>query len=254
MPSLQIDQVCYGWDAPLGSALSLQAKPGEVWAILGENGVGKSALLHTLGGLKRPLGGRVLVDGVDIARCPKKLLARRLGLLLQQPPLPFPFSVWESVAAGRYAHRKLWCGFSATDEHAVAAALTAVGLNEKAAARVDRLSGGEQRRVAIATLLAQEPGVLLLDEPANHLDLRHQALLLKHLCAMAHAGDRLLIMSMHDVNLAASYADQVLLLYPDGSHESGPVATLLDAQKLSRLYTHPLRVIRDGERALWIAE
>ncbi|MDX1589095.1 MAG: ABC transporter ATP-binding protein [Oleiphilaceae bacterium] len=247
MTSLQIDRLCYGRAGqPLNQPLTLRANPGELWAVLGENGVGKSTLMHTLAGLIRPVAGQVSVDGVDIRRCPRKLLARRLGLVMQHSDLAFPYSVREMVSAGRYPHRPPWRGLREEDRQAVDQALEALALEPLAQRAIDQLSGGEQRRVAIATILAQSPGVVLMDEPVQQLDVRHQIRLMEH-CRQLAGEQRLVMLSLHDVSLARQYADRLLLLYPDGAWEAGITGQLLTPSRLEHLYGVPLQASGQGE-------
>lgn len=254
MTILQSDNLVFGRGTTrLGAPLSLQAHGGEFWMVLGENGVGKSTLLLTLAGLLRPLGGRAFLDGIDVMRFPRKMLAQRLGMLLQQTDMTFPFTVREAVAGGRYARRKPWHSPSMEDDAAVDEALQACAMTGFAGQGIQRLSGGEQRRVAIATLLAQKPDVLLLDEPVNPLDLRHQSGLMAHFRRLVNEERRLVMMSVHDVNLAARYADCVILMFPDGSIEAGPASELLTRPKLEALYRHPLHEIRDQNTPFWVA-
>lgn len=251
MASLQVDQLCVGRGGhALNQALTLQASAGQVWAVLGENGSGKSTLLHTLAGLLKPVTGQVSVDGVDIRRCPRKLLARRLGLVMQQASLAFPYSVREMVSAGRYAHRPPWGGLTEQDQQAINEALAATALQPLAERPINHLSGGEQRRVAIATVLAQQPGVLLMDEPVQQLDMRHQVSLMRHCRTLAESG-RLVVLSLHDVNLARQHADQLLLLYPDGDWETGIPDQLLSASRLEHLYGVPLQDLGQGPHHFW---
>lgn len=255
MASLQLHGLQFGRSGrALNQPLDLQGRAGEVWAVLGENGVGKSSLLLTLAGLLPPVAGRASVDGVDVRRCPRKLLARRIGLLLQQAQLDFPFTVREAVGAGRYAHRQGWQSLGLADEPLIEQAIAECGLAALADERVDRLSGGEQRRVALATLFAQDPGVLLLDEPANHLDLRHQARLLGQIRELAQQRQRLVIMTVHDINVAAHYADRILLLYPDGGHDSGMTGQMLTAERLERVFNYPVTRIGDGAQSFWLPD
>ncbi|TVP59584.1 MAG: ABC transporter ATP-binding protein [Halomonadaceae bacterium] len=254
MASLQIDQLCFGRGGKaLNQPLTLQASAGQVWAVLGENGAGKSTMLHTLAALLKPVGGQVSVDGVDIRRCPRKLLARRLGLVMQQANLAFPYSVREMVSAGRYAHRPPWGGLSEQDQQAITEALAATALERLAERPINHLSGGEQRRVAIATVLAQQPGVLLMDEPVHNLDVRHQVSLMRHCRQLAESG-RVVMFSLHDVNLARQYADRLLLLYPDGAWETGIPDQLLTPQRLQHLFGVPLRDLGQGPHHFWAPE
>ena len=130
---------------------------------------------------------------------------------------------------------------SRADEEAVASALATMHVADLAARSLTALSGGERRRVALATLLAQDPGVLLLDEPTNHLDWHHQFIVMESLSHRVHQGGKTALVSLHDPNLAARYVDRVLLLGGDGTAEWGPTAELLTAERLARLYRHPFR-------------
>lgn len=252
MASLQLDNLGFGHNnRMLARPLSLEARSGEFWAILGENGSGKSTLMATLVGLLPPLRGQVFLDGVNLQRIPRKVLARRIGLLLQDVDVGFPYSVRETVSAGRYAHRPPWRPLRRQDRERVAQALEWTGLDALAEQRADQLSGGEQRRIAIATLLAQEPDTLLLDEPVNHLDVRHEVALMERFHDYSEEG-RLVMVSMHDVNLASRYADRVLLLYPDGEWEAGPRNELLTESRLERLYGVPLKEVGSDETPFWI--
>jgi len=253
MASLQIDRLCFGRAGKaLNQPLTMQAHDGEVWTVLGENGAGKTTLLNTLAGLLRPVSGQVSVDGVDIRRCPRKLLARRLGLVMQQPDASFPYSVREVVSAGRYAHGSPWRGQRDSDRVCVERALQETAIDHLANRRIDRLSGGEQRRAAIATLLAQDPGVMLLDEPVHNLDVRHEVALMNHFRHLAAENNKLILMTLHDVNLAQHYADRVLLLYPDGDWETGEPDTLLTGERLERLYGVPLRAVGGVRDHFWV--
>ena len=252
MASLQLDQLMFGYRGrALTEPLTVEARSGEFWAVLGENGAGKSTLMATLAGLAPPIRGQVTVDGVNLGRMPRKVLARRLGLLLQHQDVAFPYSVRDTVSAGRYAHRPPWRPLRREDRAAVTQALAETGLAELAETRADQLSGGEQRRVAVATLLAQEPGVLLLDEPVNHLDVRHEVALMDRFRAYAER-DRLIMVSLHDVNLASQYADRLLMLYPDGAWEAGDTADLLTEDRLEHLYGVPLKAVGSGETPFWV--
>ena len=253
MALLQMESLVFGRrGGGINQPLTMEARSGEFWAVLGENGVGKSTLMASLVGLLPPVQGHILLDGVNLQRLPRKVLARRIGLLLQEVDVAFPFSVQDTVSAGRYAHRPPWRPLHQLDRERVTQALQWAGLADKAQCRADQLSGGEQRRVAIATILAQEPDTLLLDEPVNHLDVRHEVALMAHFHALARENQRLVMVSLHDVNLASQYADHLLLLYPDGEWEAGPSWTLLTEERMERLYGVPLSRVGSAEGQFWV--
>ena len=159
--------------------LSIQFAPGEVVAVLGCNGSGKTLTLHTLAGLRAPQEGAVLLDGTPLGHISRRAVAQRLGLLAQDLEDAFVTTALEMVLIGRHPHLGMWQWETAEDERIAREALAAVNLGEFADRRTDTLSGGEQRRVAVAALLAQRPGIFLLDEPTNHLDPHHQVGVLK---------------------------------------------------------------------------
>ena len=244
-PVLQAEGLDAGNDGRvLCWGLDLAPRPGECWGILGRNGSGKTTLLHTLAGLRPALAGRVLLDGRPLASLRRRRIARRLGLLPQEDVTPFPSTVLESVLAGFHPHLSLWA-FEGPAEHARAReALATVDLAGLEGRTLDTLSGGERRRVALATLLVQDPAVMLLDEPTNHLDLHHQVTVLETLRERVRAG-RTAIMVLHDLNLAARYCDRFLFLPGDGTWEAGPGDAVLKEATLSRLFGHPI-IRRDG--------
>ncbi len=217
--------------------LDLRVQPGEVWAVLGPNGAGKTTLLHTLAGLRAPAQGTVRVDGMPLPQWPRRALARRLGLVLQDNIDPFPSTVLETALIGRHPHVEGWWRWEDDTDRAQARdALAAVGLAGTGARMVTTLSGGERRRLAIATLLAQAPAVALLDEPVNHLDLRHQLRVMELLAERAAEAGWAIVMCLHEINLAVRFCDHVLLVYGDGSTAQGPTAGVLDEHELERLY------------------
>ncbi|MEW5769368.1 MAG: ABC transporter ATP-binding protein [Pseudomonadota bacterium] len=239
-------QVVRGLDLALG--------PGARLAILGRNGVGKTTLLHTLAGLAAPAAGEVLLRGATYAELGPRRAARRRGLLPQHVGDAFAASVMETVLAGRHPHLSRWDWEGEADVALAREALAEVGLAGLEARGLHTLSGGERQRVALAALLAQRPDLYLLDEPLAHLDLNHQLAVLELFGRRARAEGAAVVMVLHDVNLAARYCDQALLLYDDGTHALGPCAEVLDAAALGRLYGHPLRELRDGEGRWFVPE
>jgi len=209
-------------------------RAGEFVALLGGNGAGKSLLLRTLAGLRAPAAGAVRVDGRDIATISRREVATRLGFLPQDPDAPPQGSLRESALLGRFAHLGFWEAAGAEDSQRVARALADVGLETFAERELGSLSGGEQRRAAIARLLVQAPSIYLLDEPTNHLDPAQQIGILDRLRALTREGAAV-IASLHEPNLALRFADRACLLAGDGSTELIDCAALATAH-LDRLY------------------
>jgi iron complex transport system ATP-binding protein len=279
-PILPPQLVCpYAWDDParplldvrrltlrlggreLCGAFDLQVRPGQCVAVLGRNGAGKTSLLHVLAGLNvtDDGGGKVETHGElrfgerPLADWSALEAARFRGLLRQRQPPQFAASVLETVLIGRHPHLGRWGWEDATDIDTARAALACVGLEELAARDLRSLSGGEQQRVAIATLLTQTPRLFLLDEPLNHLDLHHQIAVLDLLRALAADG-RGIVMVLHDLDLAARYADSAILLDGEGGVLTGPCEEVLTAARLSHAFGHPLNRIEVAGRTVFLPE
>ncbi len=233
----------------LWQELELEVAPGECWGILGGNGSGKTSLLHALAGLRSPSAGEVHLAGQALSSLSRPEIARRLGLLLQDSHDVFPTSVWESVLSGRHPHLGRWQQETAQDLALAREALKTMDLGGMESRPVQSLSGGERRRLAIATLLTQDPALLLLDEPLNHLDLRHQQALLQLLRRFCNESGKAVMMVLHDPNQALRYCDKVLLLAGNGAWQAGKCEELLTAESLSGLYGCPISVFeQDGSR------
>jgi iron complex transport system ATP-binding protein len=222
--------------------LNFTVAPGECFGIIGRNGSGKSTTLHTLIGLRAPTRGDITIDGRPLPAWPARQLAQRLGLLTQVIEDPFAGTVMEAALVGRHPHIDFWRWESEHDRRIAQRCLETVGLAGLEAREVATLSGGERRRLAIATLLAQDPQVMLLDEPIQQLDPHHQVDVLRLLRGLAERG-RTVVMSLHDAGLAATYADHALLLSGDGRWQFGDVESVLTAGSISELYGLRLREI-----------
>ena len=227
--------ICEALDLDLGGARCI--------GILGGNGVGKTTLLHTLAGLRPAESGSVNLCGEDIDALGRRGVAQRLALLMQTQDDPFPASVLETCLIGRHPHIGFWRWESPADLEAARAALRITGMAGLESRDVHELSGGERRRLAIATVLAQDPRVFLLDEPVDHLDIYHQMKLLAHFRELAARDDRLMLMSLHDVNQAARFCDEVILMFGDGELLHGETYKVLTTANLERLYRIPVRMI-----------
>ncbi|MGE5467956.1 MAG: ABC transporter ATP-binding protein [Ignavibacteria bacterium] len=233
--------------------LDLAVAAGESWAILGRNGAGKSTLLATLAGLRKPAAGEVLVDGCAAGEMPPRDLARVRGYLPQQSHDPFASTVLETVLVGRHPHLGRWDWESAGDRRIAEDALAEVGLAGFAARDVQTLSGGERQRLGLATLLTQSPRLFLLDEPLAHLDLNHQVAQMDVLQRRVAQGAAVVAVQ-HDPGFAARYCQRALLLFGDGEWRAGPVAEVVTAENLSRLYNHPLRALGGAPYPVFVPE
>lgn len=237
----------------LVASLNLRVEPGEFVCVLGPNGVGKTLTLHTLSGLRPRQSGAVTIDDRDIAALPRREIATRLGLLLQTAEDPFPASVFETALCGRHPHIGFWSWESEDDRRHARAALEAMDLGEFADRGIDTLSGGERRRLAIATIVAQSPAVYLLDEPLNHLDPHHQLDVLRFFAHECERG-RSVVMSLHDVNLAARFCHRALLLYGDGRWQAGPIDQVLHEDTVSDLFRTRMRTVDWSGGRLFVPE
>lgn len=233
--------------------LNVEIHGGAVTCVLGCNGAGKTMTLHTLAGLRAPASGAMSLDGQPLDRWPRKALARRVGLLTQTTEDPFPSSVLDAVLIGRHPHIDFWRWESDADRDLARAALAAVELTAFADRDIRTLSGGERRRVGVATLLAQNPDIFLLDEPINHLDPHHQIDVLRLMRAKADSGHAV-VMSLHDAGLAARFADAVLMLFGDGSWLTGPTSSTLTEETITRLYGLRVRQLAWENGRTFVAE
>lgn len=216
--------------------LSFSVQPGEVWAVLGPNGSGKSTLLHALAGTKPVEQGTIALDGTPFDQMNDVARARNLGLLLQQEDAAFWGTVRDYVLLGRYAHAPRWAGWQRADEIQADAALERVGMSVFAPRRYASLSGGERQRVRIAQLLAQSPRYLFLDEPLQHLDLKHQAQTIVLVSELVAEQSRAVIMVLHDALWPAQCATHALLLDGNGGASAGTARDMLTRERLEALF------------------
>ncbi len=223
--------------------LSLEARPGQILALLGPNGAGKTTLLKSLGRLLRPQHGRVLLQGHDVWRQSAMDAARQISLTPQNETCDWPLTVEEAVLLGRSPHRGWILPFTAEDRRQVDDALARLQLSDLRTRPVTQLSGGEWRRVMLARALAQQPRALLLDEPTAQLDLKYQVELLSHLRTLAHRDQLVVIVTLHDLNQAAQFADRIALLAAGHIVAIGNVAEVLTEEILSRTYGVRVQVL-----------
>jgi iron complex transport system ATP-binding protein len=230
--------------------VTVEFAPGEIWAVLGRNGTGKSTLIHALAGLAAPYQGVVELDGASIRSQDARLRARSLGVLLQMEAGTYWGSAADYVLLGRFPHASAWAGYSSVDLDQAAAALDAVGMGSLAAQKFDALSGGERQRARIAQILAQSPRIFLLDEPLQHLDLAHQSQMLALIRERVRTRGETAVMVMHEPLWIGRSCTHALLLDGDGSVASGPAEEVLTRARLEHAYGCALREVdHGGERS-----
>jgi iron complex transport system ATP-binding protein len=245
---LSVEQVSYAYSAnptqaPLFTleATSFQAKPGEIVAILGPNASGKSTLLNLIAGALAPLSGRILLDGFVTHSLTPKTRAQRIALVQQESRLLFPARAWEFVLQGRHAYGRS-LRFESEDDVIAKNALAQVGAADLSDRWMDEISGGEKQRVILARALAQQPLLLLLDEPTLHLDIAAQVGLLDALRRLAAENRYTVVVVTHELNLAAEYADQVVLMQRGRCLRVGPPASIYQRELLEQVFQTPLTV------------
>ena len=221
--------------------LVFDAPAGRVTALLGPNGAGKSTLLRAIAGIRRPAAGTVEFDGDDLLAMRRRDRARRVALVEQEATTELPLTSRAVAGLGRTPHEALLGGRDPSSDAVVTDALTDAGALELADREVPTLSGGERQRVLLARALAQQPRLLLLDEPMNHLDIAAQLDVLALLARLAADGVTV-VAAMHDLALAASHADHVVVLAGGRVIESGPTAETLTPDLIREVY---------GVRAAW---
>ena len=222
--------------------VSLAVRPGEFHAVLGPNGSGKTTLLRVALGLAAPAAGTATVDGRPAGAWSRQELARIVGVVTQREEAAFPQRVRESVLLGRYPHLSMWGRERAEDHAAVDRALDQCDARHLADRWLWTLSGGEYQRVRLARALAQEPRLLVLDEPTASLDVRHEMELFERVRALADGGVLAAVMITHHVNLAARFADQVLLLSEGRAAARGTPGDVLTRDIVERVFAWPITI------------
>lgn len=232
-------------DRTVISDIDLDIEAQSVTAIVGANACGKSTLLRTLSRLLTPQQGKTMLDGRDIHRLPARQLAQQLGLLPQSPIAPEGIRVFDLVSRGRHPHQGMFQRWSHDDELAVCEALEVTGTIELADRALDQLSGGQRQRVWIAMALAQKTKILLLDEPTTFLDIHHQIEVLDLLRDLNEQRGTTIVMVLHELNLAARYADRMIAMVDGHIHSSGPPSKILTHALVKEVFGLNSHIIED---------
>lgn len=236
------------------SSLNITFERGESWAVLGVNGVGKSTLLHQIIDINDTKAKEIVIDGKTLRDYSgqRKQLAQTVGILLQDYEYNFPCTVLEAVLIGRHPYMTKWQWEDEGDVLIAEDALKKTGLYELKDRIIDSLSGGEKRRLNLATLLVQSPDFLLLDEPTNHLDLNAQVMILDLIKQQVQQHNRSAVMVIHDANLANRFCENVLLLFGDGEWAAGKTKDLINVETLERLYGCSIQTYTNNDQTVYL--
>jgi len=245
-PLLELEAVSFAYGArQVLRHVSLTLAPGEILGVIGPNGSGKTTLVRVLSGVLPPSAGTVRLAGRPLAAYRRREVARRLAVVPQDPSIDFPFTALEVVLMGRAPHLPPLAFPRARDLAIAREAMARLEVAGVETRPLDRLSGGERQRILLARALAQEPEILLLDEPTTHLDLRHQAGIHDVARALAREHGRGVVSVLHDLNLAALFCDRVVLLADGTVAGQGKPGAVLTAEALQRAYQTPVYVGRN---------
>lgn len=234
---LEVKNVCCGYNGiNIVKQVSFNINRGEKLCIVGPNGCGKSTLLKAISNLIS-FNGEIKLDGKNINALKRKELATKIALMTQSSNIQFPYTIFETVALGRYAHlNSIFSRLSKKDEEVINESLKMVGLLDIKDKLISELSGGQLQRVFLARAFAQDPEVILLDEPTNHLDLRCQIEILDYLKSWAKEKNKIVIAVLHDLNLVQNYGDRVLMLNDGVIKGNGNTKEVLNSNDLEEVY------------------
>jgi len=241
---LTLDNLCCRYNGKsIIHNISLKFAPGEIVAIIGPNGSGKTTMMRAMCRVLKPSGGRVLLDGRDIRELHARRVAQIISWVSQSNTLAWPFTVHQVVGMGRFPHRGWVASYTKDDHRAVDAAIRATGLWEHRDRLINTLSGGEAQRAIIARALAQKPRMLILDEPVAHLDMKYKIAILDLVRNLAKQGISIVI-SLHDLNLAGLYADRIALLSAGKLFATGVPNLILSKKNLETVYETEVLISR----------
>ncbi len=244
--AVEVEGLSYAYNgAPVLHDVSFRLAPGEMAALIGPNGAGKTTLMACVNGLLRDYDGAIGVGGTEVRSMRPREIARSIGAVPQEFQIPFAYRVREIVALGRAPYLGRFGALSEADEHAVDRALAATHVEALQGREYNALSGGERQRVVIALALAQEPRILLLDEPTAHLDLAHRIELLQLVAGISHEHGVTVLAALHDIDLAAGCFPRLLVLSAGRIVADGPPRDVVNPALLQRVFGVDAQVMED---------
>lgn len=248
--ALALSEVSAGYgEKTILRSISFSVTAGSLLGIIGPNGAGKTTLLRVLGGALPFSAGTLLIHGKDVRSFRRRELAQLVGFVPQTLDVPVAFTVSEFVAMGRTPYVSGWSRLSDEDDAAIRKAMEMTDVLGLESRLVDELSAGEKQRAVVAMALAQDPQILLLDEPTAHLDIQHAWTLMALIVKLNREHGVTVVLSSHDLNLAAEFCSHLLLMEEGRTVTHGAPAEVLDAERLSRVYEHPLEILKmEGDR------
>lgn len=250
-PTLLVEDVSFSFGSkPVLSGVGLRAGRGEVVGIIGPNGSGKTTLMRVISTVLKPRQGRVLIDGRDAARLSRGEVARKLAVVPQSPHVPGSFTAWEVVLLGRTPHLRLFQSEGPRDYEVVHRSMELTDTRRLAHRRIGELSGGELQRVIIARALAQEPIVLLLDEPTSHLDVNHQMAVMDLVVELNRRAGLAVLVVFHDLNLAAQYCHRLAILRDGRVLAEGRPDEVITPANIAAAYGAALQVVPHPDNGL----
>jgi iron complex transport system ATP-binding protein len=225
----------------------MSAGEGELWCVLGANGIGKTTLFKTILGLLKPISGTVSFDGKNIHEIPYKERAKHIAYVPQSHVPPFPFSVEEVIAMGRNPYRSSFSKRNREDNDAVDEALGLIGIEHLRHSLYTKISGGERQLVLFARAIAQQTPVLVLDEPVSNLDFGNQSRVIAHICRLVKTLGKTVVMTTHFPDHSFLPDSNVILLYPNGIHHAGKGCDVVTERAIHELYRIENRIVDFAE-------
>ncbi|MDR1404979.1 MAG: ABC transporter ATP-binding protein [Candidatus Methanoplasma sp.] len=249
--SLEIKELCFSYDRrDVLCKIDLTAERGEIVGIIGQNGCGKTTLLKCVNSSLVPGMGSVTVDGCQVSEMSRREIAKKIAFVTQTTNVTFPFSVYDTVTMGRYSRMDDEGRKEGDDVRAVFQAMKDTGILKFADRPINELSGGERRRVMIARALAQEPEILLLDEPTLHLDINHQFDLLEMIHRLSKEKNILVLIVTHDIVLASRYCDRIVIMQNKKIHKIGDTIKVMIPENMKDVFYIETEVSEDSRFGL----